>query len=114
VADVQAFIEHTHFVASSRSWKIAGRGPAGIIAAYAAALAPEHCVDEIAVVEPPTSHREGPIFLNVLRVLDIPDALGMLAPRPLLITTKDPDAWKRTANCYQARGAGEALRIVGR
>lgn len=114
VADVQAFIEHTHFVASSRSWKIAGRGPAGIIAAYAAALAPEHCIDEIAVVEPTTTHREGPIFLNVLRVLDIPEALGLLAPRPLTISTDKADAWTRTKACYQARGGGEALRILGR
>jgi len=29
------------------------------------------------------SHYQGPIFLNVLRVLDIPQALAMLAPRPV-------------------------------
>jgi dienelactone hydrolase len=101
VADVQAFVEQTHYVASNRTWKIAGRGPAGVIAAYAAALAPEHCVDEVLIVDPPTSHRDGPIFLNVLRVLDIPDAFGLLAPRQLTVETAQPAAFDRTAQIYR-------------
>ena len=38
------------------------------------------CVDEVVILDPPTSHRDGPHFLNVMRVLDIPEALGLLAP----------------------------------
>jgi hypothetical protein len=104
VADVAAFVEYTHHVASNSNWKIAGRGQTGIIAAYAAALAPQHCLSEIIVVEPPTSHHEGPIFLNVLRVLDIPEALGLLAPRRLTIQTTQSDAFRRTASIYRAAG----------
>ena len=37
-------------------------------------------VDEVVILDPPTSHRDGPHFLNVMRVLDIPEALGLLAP----------------------------------
>jgi dienelactone hydrolase len=104
VADVAAFTEYTHNVGSNSNWKIMGHGEAGIIAAYAAVLAPEHCLSEVVVVDPPKSHREGPIFLNVLRVLDIPDALGLLAPRQLTIHTKEPAAFQRTAEMFRAAG----------
>jgi hypothetical protein len=84
-------------------WRIVGRGQAGILAAYAALFEPT--IEEVIIIDPPISHREGPIFLNVLRVLDIPDALGMLAPRPLtLVNAKDP-AFDRTAQIYKLAGA---------
>jgi dienelactone hydrolase len=105
VADVTAFVEYTHHVASNANWKIAGRGPSGILAAYAAALAPEHCLSEIVVVDPPTTHRDGPIFLNVLRIVDISAALGLLAPRPLTIHTDQPAAFAPTRAIYEAAHA---------
>ncbi|MBI3469385.1 MAG: hypothetical protein HY000_40805, partial [Planctomycetes bacterium] len=74
----------------------------GIIAAYAAILAPDQCISEAVVVDPPVSHRDGPIFLNVLRVLDIPDALGLFAPRPLTIHSDKSDAFVRTVQLYKA------------
>src|SRR5205823_3650221 len=52
-------------------YRLIGRGQAGIIAAYAALFEP--LVREVVIVDPPTSHRDGPIFLNVLRVLDVPE-----------------------------------------
>ncbi|MGO8700623.1 MAG: hypothetical protein ACLQVY_23280 [Limisphaerales bacterium] len=55
-------------------------------------------------MNPPASHREGPIFLNVLRVLDVPEALGMLAPRPLTIYTGQASAFARTASLYGMAG----------
>jgi hypothetical protein len=56
---------------------IAGSGPAGILAAYAALLD-----DQVAA-----SHMDpaAPQLLNVLRVCDIPDVLRMLAPRPVKV-----------------------------
>lgn len=110
VADVTAFAEYTHHVASNTNWKIAGRGQAGVIAAYAAAMAPEHCLSEIVLVNPPTTHRDGPIFLNVLRVLDIPEALGLLAPRRLTIETNMPAAFERSAAIYRAGGGEITIR----
>ncbi|HEY0551511.1 MAG TPA: acetylxylan esterase [Verrucomicrobiae bacterium] len=83
--------------------KIVGRGAAGIIAAYAALLEPR--LSEVVVVDPPASHRDGPIFLNVLRVLDVPDALGLLAPRPLTIHTAEANTFDRTVSIYRAAGA---------
>jgi cephalosporin-C deacetylase-like acetyl esterase len=87
---------------------IAGQGQAGVIAAYAALL--ESCLEEVAVVEPPASHKEGPIFLNVLRVLDVPEALGLLAPRPLTLVSGKNGAFDATAQIYQLAGSAEKLR----
>jgi dienelactone hydrolase len=87
--------------------RVVGRGNAGIIAAYAALYEPS--IAELVVVDPPTSHRSGPIFLSVLRVLDIPDALGCLAPRPLtMIGAKDP-AFEKVAEIYKVAGAADQL-----
>jgi cephalosporin-C deacetylase-like acetyl esterase len=84
--------------------RLVARGQAGIIAAYAALFEPS--IKEVIIVNPPTSHRDGPIFLNVLRVLDIPEALGMLAPnvKLTLINAKDK-AFDRTAQLYKLAGA---------
>ena len=62
------------------------------------------------IIDPPKSHKEGPIFLNVLRVLDIPEALGLLAPnvRLTLINARDP-AFDRTEQMYRLAGAADKL-----
>jgi hypothetical protein len=84
---------------------VIGSGAAGIIAAYAVLFAPSG-VDEVVIYDPPASHRDGPHFLNVLRVLDVPEALGLLAPdvKLTLVGAKDP-AFDRTAAIYKLAGA---------
>ncbi|HXG61134.1 MAG TPA: prolyl oligopeptidase family serine peptidase [Planctomycetota bacterium] len=94
--------------ADGRSWRLAGRGPAGILAAYAALLEPERAA-AVTLVEPPASHREGPHFLGVLRALDIPDALGALAPRPLTLAGARDPAFDRTLEIYRAAGAEDRI-----
>ena len=80
---------------------------AGVIAAYAAVLEPG--IAGAVVIDPPVSHRDGPIFLNVLRVTDIPEALGLLAPRPLTIRTKQPAAFAPTQSLYRLGGGTLSL-----
>lgn len=84
--------------------RLVGRGPAGIIAAYAALFVPG-VATEVVVIDPPASHREGPYFLNVLRVTDIPEALGLLAndTKLTLVNAKDK-AFDTTAAYYKAAG----------
>jgi hypothetical protein len=91
-----------------RTFRVIGRGQAGILAAYAALFEPS--IQEVVIVDPPVSHRKGPIFLNVLRVLDIPDALGLLAPRPLTLVNAKDKAFDRTAEIYRLAGAAEKLQ----
>jgi len=89
-------------------YRVVGRGEAGILAAYAALFEPS--IKEVVIIDPPKSHKEGPIFLNVLRVLDIPEALGLLAPnvRLTLINARDP-AFDRTEQMYRLAGAADKL-----
>ncbi|HEX3151134.1 MAG TPA: hypothetical protein VHR66_23845 [Gemmataceae bacterium] len=62
----------------------------------------------ITILDPPTSYRDGPHFLNVDRVLDLPTALGLLAPnvKLTLINAKDP-AFDKTAAIYKLAGAAD-------
>jgi cephalosporin-C deacetylase-like acetyl esterase len=92
-----------------RDWKVIGKGQDGVLAAYAALFEPS--ITEVVIVDPPVSHRDGPIFLNVLRVLDIPEALGLLAPRPLTLVNAKDKAFDRTAQIYKLAGAeGKLVR----
>ena len=63
----------------------------------------------VILIDPPSSHREGPIFLNVLRVLDIPDALGLVAPRELRIDASQSSEVGRTAKIFSAATAGAMI-----
>jgi hypothetical protein len=67
-------------------------------------------IKEVVILDPPKSHKEGPYFLNVLRVLDIPEALGLLAPdvRLTLINARDP-AFDRVEQIYRLAGAADKL-----
>jgi hypothetical protein len=105
--DVLAVAAHLSHGKKSDKWIVTGQGQAGVIAAYAALFEPR--LAEIVTVDPPASHRAGPIFLNVLRVLDVPEALGLLAPRPLTLHTAQESAFTRTASIYSV--AGGTLRI---
>jgi cephalosporin-C deacetylase-like acetyl esterase len=107
VEDVLAVAAHVLRGKPSAKWTVAGRGQAGVVAAYAALFEPR--LAEVVAVDPSASHRDGPIFLNVQRVLDVPDALGLLAPRPLTIYTGQNRAFARTASIYSV--AGGVLRI---
>jgi dienelactone hydrolase len=90
------------------SWKVVGKGEAGILAAYAALFEPS--ITSVVVIDPPPSHDQGPIFLNVLRVLDVPDALGMLAPLPLTLINADKKTSDKVGAIYEAAGAKEKLK----
>jgi hypothetical protein len=96
------------------AWHVAGRGQAGIIAAYAALYEPS--IEKIVTVDPPPSHHPGPgggaygpVLLSVLRVCDIPEVLGCLAPRPLVLIGARNPAFHRTAALYQIAGAANHL-----
>ncbi|MBX3746603.1 MAG: prolyl oligopeptidase family serine peptidase [Verrucomicrobiae bacterium] len=94
-----------------RSVRVAGSGAAGVLAAYAAAL--DETLDGARLVGPPLTHEapDAPLLLNVLRVADIPDVLGLIAPRPLSVLAADSAALQRTRTAYRAAEATDALRF---
>jgi dienelactone hydrolase len=89
---------------------VAGKGPGAVLAAYAALLEPD--IAGVIALDPPSSHMDvkAPQFLNVLRVCDIPDAFGMLAPRLLTIRGWTGDGPAKVAQIYAAAGASDRLR----
>jgi dienelactone hydrolase len=86
---------------------VLGEGPAGVLAAYAALWEPE--ITGVILNKPPLSHMnaEAPQFLNVLRVCDVPDVLGMLAPRELTVYSNGSDVLRKVAEIYGAAGASK-------
>ena len=85
VWDIAATAQYLHAkYAGKAPVYVFGEGPAGVLAAYAALWEPE--IAGAILNNPPLGHMEAdaPALLNVLRVCDIPDVLGMLAPRPLI------------------------------
>jgi hypothetical protein len=88
---------------------VTGEGTGAVLAAYAALW--EEDIAGVIAVDPPTSHMadEAPVFLNVLRVCDIPDVFGMLAPRSLVIKGSDDKGLERVRGIYEIAGAGSKL-----
>ncbi|MDP3070673.1 MAG: prolyl oligopeptidase family serine peptidase [Opitutaceae bacterium] len=62
-------------------------------------------IENIRLVQAPTSHTNGPDYLNVLRILDIPQALALAAERqPVKLTGSDPDKWSWPTQTAQRLG----------
>jgi dienelactone hydrolase len=71
---------------------LAGQGVMGGIALYAALHEP--MVEELRLADFPATHRNGPIFLNVSRYLDMPQALALAAERcRVRLSTVSPSDW---------------------
>ena len=71
--------------------ELIGRGPAAGIALYAGIFEP--AVSALKLSELSDSHRDGPILIDVLRVLDVPQALALVFPRKVTLATADPGGW---------------------
>lgn len=63
-------------------------GPMGINAAYAALFEPS--IDRLELRQLPASHRDGPDYLNILQIWDIPDLLSALGNRLSVLPAPAP------------------------
>jgi cephalosporin-C deacetylase-like acetyl esterase len=75
------------------------------VALYAALFEPD--VARLDLYHPPASHRQGPIFLNVRLVLDMPQAVALAFPRQVRIYVKDDEeakAWEWPVQLQKALG----------
>jgi dienelactone hydrolase len=82
----------------------------GAIALYAGLFEP--AVARFTLVWPPTSHRQGPTFLDVLRVLDIPQAVALAYPRRVEVIDADETQWQ-WSRAVRRFYDGEVLRFRG-
>lgn len=111
VFDVIATARYLRSVEKDLPVHVAGEGPGAILAAYAALYEPE--IAGVIAQNPPLTHMDpaAPQFLNVLRVADVPELLGLVAPRPMIIVSAD-ERLERTSAIYAAAGAGDRLSIL--
>ncbi|MEK7408973.1 MAG: acetylxylan esterase [Acidobacteriota bacterium] len=86
---------------------VLGQGVAGVLGLYAAILEPR--LHQVMLIDPPSSHVEGPIFLNVLRYTDLPEAAALLAPRRLSFYARMPAAYLHTRHVYALYGKPDDL-----
>ncbi len=91
---------------------LVGEGSAAVLAAYAALLEPG--IESLLLAHLPTTHMASgaPQLLNVLRVCDVPDVLGMLAPRKLTLRTNGKHDLEKVSAIYHAAGAGKAFSLI--
>ena len=62
--------------------------------------------------DPPGSHWQGPALLNVLRVTDLPEVAGLVAPREIVSLTPLPEAFRYTASILRLYGKSDPIREV--
>lgn len=101
------------------SISVYGRKDLGGLALHAAAL--DSRISRVILDDPPSSHWQAPALLNVLRITDLPEVAGLIAPREIVSLTPLPDAFNYTRSIFglygrggsirQANSLGEALRV---
>jgi hypothetical protein len=85
---------------------VEGRGPMAGVALYASLKLQD--VIRLELYDLPKSHREGPIFLNVERFLDMPQAVAMAAERSQVVIYQDDDSgWEYPQAVAKALGWDE-------
>jgi len=93
--------------------EVAGSAGGAVLAAYAAAL--ESSISGATLVDLPFSHADpseepiAPAFLNVLQVCDIPEVVGLIAPRPLSLSMPGGGPEDVIKRLYKIAGATSAL-----
>ncbi|OHB66238.1 MAG: hypothetical protein A2V70_04955 [Planctomycetes bacterium RBG_13_63_9] len=90
-----------------------GEGAGAVLAAYAAIWEPE--IAGVVLNRPPLTHMDAavPQLLNVLRVCDVAEVLGMLAPRPLVVDGTAPERLDKVAAIYASAGDPGKLNLRG-
>jgi cephalosporin-C deacetylase-like acetyl esterase len=88
---------------------VAGIGSAGILGLYAAVL--DEDIEQVILIKAPTSHRDGPVFLNVLRYTDLPEVAAMLAPRRLTFYGQMPEGFDFTRGIFELMGVPDHVSL---
>jgi hypothetical protein len=88
---------------------IYGKEEMGVVAMYAALF--DTRINQVILNQPPASHWQGPALLNALRVTDIAEVAGALAPRRLVSLTKLPESFGHTRSIYRLeRASGQFVQ----
>ncbi len=89
---------------------VMGRGVSGALGLYAALL--DSKIEQVMLLDPPVSHVSGPLFLNVLRYTDVPEAAALLAPRRLHFYGRMAKDFEYTRGVYELMGVGDRVGVA--
>lgn len=89
---------------------VAGEGAAAGLAIYTALL--DESIEQVALIRPPLSHREAPIFLGILRHLDLVEAVALLAPRRVSFYNHLPEPFEAVRRVYTLYGKPDHLFLT--
>jgi len=92
---------------SASSISVYGKGEMGILGLYAALF--DERIQQVILNDPPASHWQRPALLNVLRVTDVAEVAGALAPRRLVSLTKLLEAFDYTKRIYGLQRASSQI-----
>ncbi len=114
IQDLWRLMPHVHGLEAMRDKPLFlhGRGEAGVAALYHAISDPK--VAGVILERPPVSHRDGGYILNVLRYLDMPQAAGLMAPRPVGIVIEpisNMRRWQWTHRLFARLNRNAALAM---
>ncbi|MFO0877184.1 MAG: prolyl oligopeptidase family serine peptidase [Gemmataceae bacterium] len=89
--DVRRAVQAMRSVTDLRevSLTLQGKGTMAVVALYALLFEPS--VQGVEMWHPPATHRQGPPLMNVLTILDLPQAVGLALPRSVRLHVQ-PDA----------------------
>lgn len=89
---------------------IAGQGISGALGLYAGVL--DEQIAQVILLDAPASHFDGPIFLDVLRHTDLPEAAALMAPRRLTFYGKIPEEYAVTQGVFALHGKADHMALV--
>lgn len=88
--------------------RLEAQGRATVLALFAAALGN---VDQVTAHEPGSTLHDGPIFLNVERILTPAQVAALPKSTVIEISTNDPEAWRWTADLARALDRKDSVRL---
>jgi cephalosporin-C deacetylase-like acetyl esterase len=88
-----------------------GRRQMGALGIYAAAL--DARLTRVILDDPPASHWQGLPLLFVLRITDLPETAGLVAPREIVSIGPLPAAYSYTSAIYRLYGKKDRIREAG-
>jgi cephalosporin-C deacetylase-like acetyl esterase len=106
---IDYLVDGEHLKLSSVS--VYGRRGMGALALYAAAF--DERISRVILDDPPASHWQGPALVNILRLTDLPEAAGLIAPREIVSLTPLPAAYAYTSSIYALYGKKNRIRQAG-
>jgi dienelactone hydrolase len=91
---------------------VMGRGVNAGIALYAAALEPR--IHQVMLMDPPETHAStlSPVFLNVLRYTDLPEAAALVAPRRVNFFGRIPPAFEAARGVFGLYGKSDHVFVA--